>query len=289
MNSLSTILSIPFKNLEEKRVEILIPFLALCFIHVLSEFFLPHLFPGIYFSLRPKPRDDIKIKEVDLDTAAARDARNKIVSTIFSAYVSILSLRGLYFSAPGEAEMLQKDPFASTIESMHLMQVACAYFLWDIVTLLSDMNDDVILWLIHGGLCLWVFLTSLSPFLHHMGYVTLIFEISTPFLHARKYLLQAKLNESAIFDIIQSLFGVSFILSRIVFGCYMMYGPNQWWWKMQSLITESNAGKAPQLQSVAIIYFYEICCVSLTFLNIMWARTIIMNRFKTKKETKKTL
>jgi hypothetical protein len=56
----------------------------------------------------------------------------------------------------------------------------------------------------------------------------------------------------------------------------MMYGPNQWWWKMQSLITESNAGKAPQLQSVAIIYFYEICCVSLTFLNIMWARTIIM-------------
>jgi len=290
VNSLYNILSVPRENLRTSWREILLPFVCLLGLHLVSEFILPRVFPGLYKSLRPTPRDGRVSNDLDLDAAAARDARNKIVSSAFSAYVSILSIRGLYFSPPGEAERLENDPFASTAESMHLMRVACAYFLWDVATLVNDFNDDILVWFLHGGLCLWVFLTSLTPFLHHMGYVTLIFEISTPFLHLRKYLLQAKLQNTIAFGYIQSIFGVSFILSRIVFGCYKMYGPNQWWWKMQAFLSESVDGniltsrKTPF--STSIVYFYQMCCITLTLLNISWAYTILQNRFKAKKGAK---
>jgi hypothetical protein len=290
INSLYHILSVPRANLFSNWKEILIIFGFILSAHVTSEFILPRLFPGLYFSLRPLPKKGIATSDSDLDAAAARDARNKIVSSAFSAYVSILSLRGLFFSPPGEAERLENDTFASTVESTHLMRVACAYFVWDVATLFNDFNDDVVVWLLHGGLCLWVFLTSLTPFLHHMGYVTLIFEISTPFLHLRKYLLQAKLTNTILFGYVQSLFGVLFILSRIVFGCYKMYGPNQWWWKMQSLLAESVDGNVQGVSkttiSTSIVYFYQICCVTLTLLNITWANTILRNRFKLNKTIK---
>lgn len=223
--------------------------------------------------------------------SAAVDARTRVMSGVFASYVSVLALAAL---ASGDAARLQRDPFASTPLTEHLMRVAVAFFAYDVVVVLSiDFGPASLVWLAHGGLCLWVFACSLQPFLHYMGLVTLLFELSTPFLHLRIALLDSGLERSALFGAANVLFGLCFAASRICFGCYKIFAPGQWWSQMEALVAtaavaaeregaETSAsgggGGEPRLRGVSIVRGYQVCAVLLTMLNFYWF-SVIAGRF----------
>ena len=264
----------------------LLPF-ALCFfaLHIVVEFGVPLFKRDAYAVFRPKSRraagagaadEPAPLSRADQDAAAATDVRNKVVASAFAAYVSALSLRALLLSEPGEAERLRLDPFATSPESEHLMLVASAYFVYDVLAVMNDESDPI--WLVHGALCAWVYLASLQPFLHHMGLVTLLFELSTPFYHARKALLQANLGGSALFAAVEPLFALSFVGARVVYGFYKIFAPGQWWWQIEALVEASEQGLygGAQLHSVAVARGYQVCAVLLCALNAKWSVDILL-------------
>jgi hypothetical protein len=233
--------------------------------------------PGCWAALRPhgarRPRrgaaSDASAAELDARAAAA--GRNAVLAVAFSLYVTAQAASGL---AGADAERLRREPYASTPHSTHLMQVAAAYFVHDVACVLIDQNEGMLEWLVHGVLCAWVFLCSLRPFIHRMGYVTLLFEASTPFYHLRAALLAAGRGQSTAFFCVQVCFASSFFATRILFGLYSMFAPGQWWWRMQALLGEKV------LHSAAVVRGYQACCVLLSLLNCFWMVRIVSGALK---------
>ena len=293
--------------------ELKAPLLALAALHAAAEFAVPVLWPGAYACLRRRRRDSPPAtggreakKGVAAPAAAAkpaaaaaaaapapalaeedpaspearaaargaaRDGRNKVVASCFAAYVSALSLAAL---ASGDAERLRLDPFASSPATAHLSRVATAYFVYDVACLALWDADFEPVFLLHGALCLWVFACSLQPFLHYMALVTLLFEASTPFLHARAALLAAGLDSSPLFAAANWCFMLSFAASRVLFGLYAIFAPGQWWSLMEALVARGDA----RLRGVAVVRTYQVCAVLLSALNLLWMWRILSSACK---------
>ncbi len=278
------------------------PLLALVALHALLELGVPALWPRAYTFLRSRRRrapgeaaGETAVGGGSAGAAAAaaeraaaradaRDGRNKLVASAFAVYVSALSLAALL--AGGEAERLRLDPFASSPATARLMRAAAAFFAYDVATLaLWDRADAEPVFLAHGALCLWVFACSLRPFLHYMGLVTLLFELSTPFLHAREALLAAGRSGGAAFAVVNWLFASSFIGSRIAFGLFAIFAPGRWWSQMEALVASQGGGgggggEAASL--VAVVRGYQVCAVLLSALNVMWAVRIVRGGCKSR-------
>ena len=229
-------------------------------------------------------------EEVEVDEAspearaiargAARDGRNKIVASCFAVYVSALSLAAL--ASGDEAERLRLDAFASSPATAHLSRVATAYFVYDVACLALWDADFEPVFLLHGALCLWVFACSLQPFLHYMALVTLLFEASTPFLHARAVLLAAGLEDSPLFAAANWCFMLSFAASRVLFGLYAIFAPGQWWSHMEALVARGDA----RLRGVAVVRAYQVCAVLLSALNVFWMARILTSACKPREAKK---
>jgi hypothetical protein len=291
----------------------LIPYLALfAFLHVFTQYVLPALIPGIYLPLARKDSEQQQQQQKDdakndgkaaskpaIDEAKlAVDARSRIVATIFSVHVAILSLYGLIAH---DSAALERDVYGSTPLTAHLMRSAVAYFIWDIAVCAID--GYAVEWWIHAVACFCVFMASLvsrgacvltttgrrqpltptqpltlacspvvllpathpqRPFLHYMGLVTLLFEASTPFLHARMVLIKTNNTNNRVFPIVQALFALSFFLARIAFGWWKCWGPGQWNDHMNDLL---DSGKA---HIPAVVRMYQVNCVILSLLNGFW-------------------
>ena len=163
------------------------------------------------------------------------------------------------------------------------MRVAAAYFAYDVATLaLWDRGDTEPVFLLHGALCLWVFACSLQPFLHYMGLVTLLFELSTPFLHARLALIAAGRGGGALFGAANWLFAGSFVGARVLFGCWAIFAPGQWWWQMEALLARGDA----RLHGASVVRAYQACAVMLSALNLLWTAKIAAGCARTRKDKK---
>jgi uncharacterized protein YjeT (DUF2065 family) len=123
---------------------------------------------------------------------------------------------------------------------------------------------------------------SLQPFLHYMALVTLLFEASTPFLHARDALLKAGLHESPLFAAANWCFLLSFAASRVLFGLYAIFAPGQWWSAMEALVARGDA----RLRGVSVVRVYQVCAVLLSALNLVWMARILASALRSRKARK---
>jgi hypothetical protein len=109
-----------------------------------------------------------------------------------------------------------------------------------------------------------------------MALVTLLFEASTPFLHARAALLAAGLDSSPLFAAANWCFMLSFAASRVLFGLYAIFAPGQWWSLMEELVASGDA----RLRGVAVVRTYQVCAVLLSALNLLWMWRILTSACK---------
>jgi hypothetical protein len=180
-------------------------------------------------------------------------ARTRIVSTFMAIHVAVLSLYGLTLG-PAIGSFTAGTPLTT-----HLVHVAVGFFFWDVLY----CWDQGVLFLVHGLACVAVFSGALRPFLHHMALVTLLFEASTPFLHARKTLIDCDMAQGWMFDIAQYGFVATFFLSRIAHG---LWACTIWWLGVEGALRDGSLEPSRE----PMVRMYQCLCLLLCGLNCYW-------------------
>lgn len=228
-------------------------------LHVLFQYIVPACLPSVYDALGARKR--AAGGPAPSRAELARVGRNALVASAMAVYVSALSIWGLLQPS---AAALRADLYAETALTRHLVNVAVAFFLYDCVLVPLDGAGAV--FAVHGAACLFVFVGALHPFLHYMAMVVLLFEASTPFLHARAALIDSGRASGAVFALVQGAFAATFIAVRIVVGWSVAWW---WWWAVEALLARGA------VHDVAIVRAYQAMCLVLSGLNGWWASAIL--------------
>lgn len=181
--------------------------------HGVLQYVVPALVPGVYDFLGRKRAAEGKPMS---PSRIARDGRTKVLCFFMGLYVAAASLRGIL---DGEFVQLRDDAFSSSPLTRHLCALAAGFFAWDIVVCIIDREN----WMYqgHAWTCFLTFFWCLRPFSQSMTMIVLLFEASTPFLHARLSMIQGQMTEgkwAPLFNVIQASFVLSFFASRIAMG-----------------------------------------------------------------------
>jgi hypothetical protein len=162
--------------------------------------------------------------------------------------------------------------------SQTLFAVSTGYFMWDLITVLSNFHTYGFPFLLHAVACFGCYLMGQYPFLNYYGAAFLLFELSTPFLQARHIFLLLGLKSHPVFPHIESAFGVAFIGCRILFGYPLSY------MFIQDMRVLLASGKA---HSNAVVYYNLAANVGLCALNAFWLSLMIMKGFRKRREARK--
>ena len=105
--------------------------------------------------------------------------------------------------------------------------------------------------------------------------VTLLFEASTPFMHARQLLISAKASDGPLFAATQVAFAGVFFACRIAYG---LFACGRWWVNMQALLASGGIaqGHAPMVR------MYQVLCTVLCGLNVFWFGQMVAKAFAAK-------
>jgi len=94
--------------------------------------------------------------------------------------------------------------------------VAAGYFLWD--TFICIKHGWGFGYIMHGVLCAGCYVIVMHPFVHYHATLFLLFELSTPFLHARGLLIDLKHTKTKLFPAVNYIFAFVFFCVRICWG-----------------------------------------------------------------------
>jgi hypothetical protein len=112
-----------------------------------------------------------------------------------------------------------------------------------------------------------------------MAMVTLLFESSTVFMHARLSLIEAKATAGPLFAVAQFGFVGAFFLSRIAHG---LWACGKWWLAMDA----SVAAGAVAAERVPVVRMYQALCGLLSGLNVYWFALIVLAAVTVSKKPK---
>ena len=241
----------------------------------------PRVAPRLYGAINP----DGKMS----DRAVAKDMRTKLLCSGMAVWAVGCCIYGL-LSPAGRA--MWGHLYATNALTEHLVHFGASFFVWDIVICVLD--GEAAAYHFHAWACFLTFAFALvrclvvlyspfmrtrakssvtaplppnplqHPFSHYMSLVVLLFEASTPFLHARKFMLQARLTDGAWatpFMLVQVAFAGGFFLSRIMVGYTLvgLWAADLW------------AGlQAGTLHNPAVARLYLAMAVALSSLNAFW-------------------
>lgn len=208
-----------------------------------------------------------------LDARVRRSLGLAASNMLHSLTVSVCSLWLLLTDeAAAAAPMYGHSRGAQTLAA-----ISAGFFVWDIYVVVVRVRDPVgrtdLTLLVHGTLCLIVFVLGQYPFLPRMVPVVLFFEASTPFLNFFRIMFDLGLHEShaALYRATKKGFACAFFVSRILIG---LTASAFWWRDMLRLLSEGSAEGRP-LHSPAAAYFFLVANTALCALNLMWFKTIV--------------
>ena len=177
--------------------------------------------------------------------------------------------------------MKQDTLYSQTRDSQTCMSLAAGYFLYDLFICIYRYSENGPAFFLHGFVCCLAYAYPiLSGHLHYMGASFLMWEISTPFLYFRWYLIKAGKGHTMLMHIANMLFAVAF------FGCRIVYGPIMSWnfWKSSGLDL-ANPRVVDGIPS-AVTYSYRTAMFVLNGLNYYWFTAIIRAGLKKDRRTK---
>lgn len=185
------------------------------------------------------------------------ELRTRAMGTAFALYASVLAGYVLLFDCPDPHDLYAVHPLVHT----WVVGAAVGFFTWDVFMCLTEGWGAA--FLMHGVAVLSVYLAGLYGFVPFMACVCVLYEASTPFLHARKVMITlgwAK-THPVVFGHLTTAFGLVFFLARIVVGLATSIS---WWTDMLTHLEDGTYHSFP------VFIMYLVCNVLLSGLNIWW-------------------
>jgi len=206
-------------------------------------------------------------KDVAVAEKSLQSIPTNLVATVHAVFAFVLAARGLLWPAPS---LLADDGssinlFGFSTRSQFSMAVSCGYFIWDLIV--SVRYSFGAGFIAHAIACFFVYANSLPGFLHYHGLFFLLFEASSPFLHVRWYLYLTGRDNSVMYTVAQTTFGLAFLVVRLLIGWPVSF---YWWGDMLGLLSE---GVGPWWTPVIIGYL--TCNIVLNLLNGYWFFLIV--------------
>jgi hypothetical protein len=116
--------------------------------------------------------------------------------------------------------MNQDVLYARNETSKYCSTVASAYFLYDVWICTMRYSENGFAFLIHGVLCSLAYVYPMvSGNMHYLAANFLMWELSTPFLYFRWYLIKSNMGDGRLMAVANVLFALAF------FGCRVVAGP----------------------------------------------------------------
>jgi hypothetical protein len=194
--------------------------------------------------------------------------------------IHIISLIHAIIASYGSIDILIKNKGVSDLiythsdEIVKYINISIGYFLWDIYVCFYYNYD--IFFKIHGICCTLLYIISLLPLSQFILSFCLIFEFSSIFLQLRNIFIIINYTKHKIFKFNNYLFGISFIICRIIIGIPVVI--------LYAMIPTINALLSKEYNRFNIplwvMYFNLLSGCILNILNIHWCKKIIKGKNK---------
>ncbi len=192
--------------------------------------------------------------------------------------IHIISLIHAIIATYGSIDILIKNEglydliYTNSDEIVKYINISLGYFIFD--THICFYYNYDIFFKLHGICCVILYTTSLIPFSQFILSFCLIFEFSSIFLQLRNIFIIINYKKHKIFQFNNYLFGISFIIFRIIIGLptVIIYGIIP---IIKGLITKDYINYNIPLW---VVYFNLLSACILNTLNIYWCKKIIRGR-----------
>lgn len=170
---------------------------------------------------------------------------------------------------------MKEDPlYGTSVASMRCIIVASAYFFYDVYICTTRYSENGLPFLIHGVLCCMAYTYPLlTGNMHFQGACFLMWELSTPFLYFRWFLIKTNRTDSILMVIANALFALSF------FGCRIAAGPFLTMGYLNASEEEISSQRALQPRDnpipISMLYVYKVALMVLNGLNYYWFYNIV--------------
>jgi TLC domain len=198
-----------------------------------------------------------------LSTIKQHDWDSRIVGSLHAVIISILCVMEVQKHDPA----LEKDHlFGHNNEATLISIISTGYFIWDLVFCVRFFTPLAgIPFTLHAFCGAIGFFQTLYPYNQYYVVRTLLFELSTPFMHAHWFLAKTGYYGSTIQRVNGILGALVFFGVRIVYGCPLIY----------RLVSESIARRNDPRQHVALWTFQAGASCLMAVLSIMWFIMIV--------------
>jgi hypothetical protein len=202
---------------------------------------------------------------------ARQELAVSVASTIHAIVACLLSLKVITTKErpPSLYERFDHSQLTFAISS--------GYFIWDLFIVVFVEKFDPA-FLIHALSCLLCYVFGQFPFLNYWGVYFLLFELSTPLLHARKALFLLENDKSPWFGVVENGFALSFFIARIAVGLPMSV---MVWRDLLDLLKRPH-----EVHSHFVVYYYLLANTALCGLNVMWFSKMVQKALRGGKSKK---
>lgn len=198
--------------------------------------------------------------------------RRDVGVTLASAVHALVASACAVSIVTNPLEGTRNSLYAKDPRSQMLFGLSTGFFAWDLVVVTTDRNQYDPGFFVHALSCFLCYLFGQFPFLNHWGPYFLLFELSTPFLNARKMLVHLEFERnSKFFAWVENAFGLSFLLSRIIVGIPMSA---MIWRDLLNLLRNHSH----LVHNYAVVYFYLVANGMLCGLNLFWLYKMMRKR-----------
>lgn len=183
----------------------------------------------------------------------------KLVSTVFNSIQVPVALAVL-----AQPEVRSDTIYGHSSLSVGMCIIAAGYFLYDLVVVLLRFEREGGAFLVHACCCLFAYMyATYSYFLTFYGAAFLLWEISTPFVHMRWFLLKSGREASTAYLVNGLTMAATFFACRPLWGTYISY---KFWMDTEAELSAPRPDGFP----ASGIWGYRIANLALNSLNYWW-------------------
>lgn len=193
------------------------------------------------------------------------------IGWIHAAVVSALSFNLAFFSTDPALEADHINGISD--QAQMIFAISCAYFFYDFLYLVFVAYKLDVEMVAHHTVVFTCFMIVQQPFLQYYSIRIILFELSTIFLNIRQMLKYVEKTQSSFYAFVETSFGVSFVLVRVVYGVTMSAGAFNEVYQKRNEVTRTRS-----------MCFIGLANFFMTALNLYWLNIIVRTKFKKKKK-----
>jgi len=221
-----------------------------------------------------KKKNKNKVKDDDEYMTKTRAGEQKVVDdALADMYVRLNGIAhalvvsyGAIVGIRENGSVFFDDIFFATSDTSKLFCViACGYFFWDLAICIKYGWGFAFVG--HAVSCIIAYVLTLGPFSQNFAMMCLLFELSTPLLHARWFFINTDRTDSALWPLVNYGFVFTFFFARIVFGWPLSI---DWQRAVWTDLLSSTSSTIADANATAHALFCSFSNAFLCLLNVYW-------------------